>query len=176
MRQLNSKTHMKLLTLLALILFLTGCGNEKTISFNPFEPNTDLKTKTALKNGFTLKWACDGGYNTYFLTIDNYEMNLYEDCTKPGVIIGETHIFSLPYGANCWEYGDSLQIDIDEFRNEIKSIISRFNGTLLDTVTVLRDGSLILNALNKEKEVFETRISCYPNGELYLTFENWNKK
>ena len=167
---------MRLLTFLALIFFLTGCGNEKTISLNPFEPNTDIKTETVLKNGFTLKWPCDGGYNTYALTIDNYELNLYEDCTKPGVIIGETHVYKLSYGENCWEHRDSLQIDIDEFRDDIKSIITGLNGSLLDTVTVLNDGSLEIRVIHKDREVFDSRISCYPDGELYLTFENWNKK
>jgi hypothetical protein len=166
---------MRLLNFLVLIILLTGCENEKTISFNPFEPNIDLKTKTVLKSGFTIKWACDGGYNTYALRRENFELNFFEDCNNPGVIIGETYVFDLTHGENCWVQRDSLQLDIEKFNDQIKSIISIYNGSLLEPVSVLKDRSLKIKVSHKNKGIIDSWISCYPDGNLYLTIQNWNR-
>lgn len=160
---------------LILIVIVIGCKNEKlSISYNPFQPNYSLKTETIMKNGFELKWGCDGGFNTYSIEKKNYELCFFEDCLKPGRIIGENYDFHIDTIKTFnWDLADSLRIDFNSYRNSIEKIILQFDGKLIEPSIYSSLGEFKFTILYVNDSVFDCRLSCNPDGILNLTIENW---
>lgn len=172
---MNTLRLFKPLTWFALFALFMGCGNNSSeISFNPFEPNYDLKTHTIIANGFQLKWACDGGFNTYSFKKENYELLFFEDCNDPGKIIGEDYCFRIDSIENFdWHDSDSLIFDFSKYRDTILSIIDRYNGKLIEPKQLVCYRRFEFSVLYKNDSLFDCQIYCDPDGIVNLSIENW---
>jgi len=169
---------MKIFASLICLLLLIGCKNDTSIiSLNPFEPNYHLKTNRIIKNGFQMKWACDGGLNTYSIDKFNYELCFFEDCIKPGKIIGENYDFHIDSIEDYnWRLSDSLFIDFKKYRDTVSYIIGQFNGKLIEPTQFSSFRYFKFKVLYKNDSIFDCRIHSDPDGILNLTIENWYDK
>ncbi len=156
-----------------IMLLLIGCDRNNPISYNPFEPNTNLKTKTILSNGFELKWGCDGGVNSFSLETDTFELVFYEDCLHTGKIIGENYLFYLDHCANYRESDDSLRIDFNQYRKKIATIVHQYGGEIIEPAKLENFGYFRFQVINMDGNILDCDILCYPNGQLKLVIENW---
>ncbi len=168
---------MRIFVNLIMIVILIGCKNgNQLISYNPFQPNYSLKTKTIKENGFKLKWA-DGGLNTYSIDKVDYELCFFEDYLKPGKIIGENYDFHIDtIKSYNWEMNDSLKIDFKKYRDRIEKIISQFDGILIEPSISSSIGDFKFTVSYLNDSIYDCRLNYNPDGILNLTIENWYEK